>query len=262
MTHYVDIADTTIPDGIENIIANLPPISSLKDGEKIILRFGDQHVFRTGLVLLSTWRKTLPEGIDVRIDDSQCREGTRRLIDNSGFRDIIEQNEEQPTHIFQGSGKVPLQPVVRGYSTEHAIGRICSVIDEYAALLHDTKPFRVMLSELCENAYAHSEFETSGYLCAHLYERNMRCEISIADSGIGIRNSYLEGTNEEAKRRISEGACPIDLAIEGLRSSKPTPIQGTSRSHFGYGLFIVRRLIEENRGRLVKIGRASCRERV
>ncbi len=61
---------------------------------------------------------------------------------------------------------------------------------------------------------------------------------------IGILNSYLEGTNEDVKSRIANGASAIELAIDGMVSSKPTPVPGTWIHHFGYGLFIVRRLIE------------------
>ncbi len=254
----VEIVDTSIPDGTADIVERLPPVGSITPDGRVILLFRDQHVYRTGMVLLATWRKTLPEGIEVIIDDSELREGTRRLFSNSGFRDIIERNHEQPDHTGLVHGRVPLQAVVRGYSTEQVISQICNVVENYASQLGDIKPFRTILSELCENTYAHSEFEIPGYICAHLYTQNDRFEIALADSGIGIRNSYLEGTSQEHKRRIASGACAIDLAMDGLTSSKPTTGPGTTTSHFGYGLFIVRRLIEENQGRLCIISGNEC----
>jgi hypothetical protein len=110
--------------------------------------------------------------------------------------------------------------------------------------------FRTMLSELCENIYAHSKFETPGYISAYLHSNIDKCEIAIADTGIGILNSYLEGSNDEAKARIQHGASAIELAMDGLVSSKPARLLGSLNTHYGYGLRIVRGLVEENAGRL------------
>lgn len=83
--------------------------------------------------------------------------------------------------------------------------------------------------------------------------RGEKCEIVFADSGIGIKNSYLEGTNEEVKERIKNGGSALQIAVDGLNSSKPREISPGGRSHFGYGLFTVKRLIELNRGRMTVI---------
>ncbi|MDP6422494.1 MAG: ATP-binding protein [SAR202 cluster bacterium] len=255
----VDIRETGIPEGVIGLVQRLPQPETLKgSGITITLRFWDIFVFTTGLVLLATWRKALPDGVEVVIDDSACQETTRRLLTNSGFREIIETGAEGPSTVYRFPGRIPIQPIVRGYSTEQAISDISRILDEFAGQVVDSSPFRVMLSELCENTFAHSEFETTGYMCARLNPANNICEIAVADSGIGIPNSYLEGTNEDAKQRIANGASPIDLAIDALNSSKHTPVPGTVTSHYGYGLFIVRRLVEENRGRLTIISDDEC----
>ena len=82
-------------------------------------------------------------------------------------------------------------------------------------------------------------------------------EIAIADTGIGIRNSYLNGTNEDAVTRIDKGANPIQIAVDGLNSSKKIANPDTLRSHFGFGLLVVRRLIEENGGQLLIVSGAD-----
>lgn len=67
---------------------------------------------------------------------------------------------------------------------------------------------------------------------------------------MGFRGSYLSGTNEEVKARIARGASPIEIAIDGLNSSKPRATASSVVSYFGFGLYITRRLVEENRGQL------------
>ncbi len=254
METIIDVRDTSIPDGVASLVEQLPISANL--GEKdmtIIFKFPGVYVYQTGLVLLATWRKTLPNHIKVRIDDTLCQEATKRLLTNSGFRELMEGNVEIPSKIHYHPGKVPLQPILRGYNTEKAISSIVDIFNDYAKEWIDMKAFGVLLSELCENSFVHSNFETPGYIAANLHENTGKCEIAIADSGIGVLNSYLEGTNEEAKQRIQSGACAIELAVDGLSSSKPTPMPGTFPSYYGFGLFIVRRLIEENLGRLTII---------
>jgi len=70
----------------------------------------------------------------------------------------------------------------------------------------------------------------------------MTYEITIADSGIGIAESYRSGEDDDLRSRVERGASAIDLALEGLNSSK--------KLHKGFGFFIVKRLIEEARGTL------------
>ena len=46
------------------------------------------------------------------------------------------------------------------------------------------------------------------------------------------------------------GASAIEIALDGLNSSKPREAGPRGRSHFGYGLYTVKRLIELNRSRM------------
>lgn len=251
MKTTVNINDTSIASGISRIVGDLPTIKDMEaDSTEIVLSFQkDPYINRAGLVLLAAWRKSLPSHVKVVIDDTHCKEDTRRVITNCGFRDLIENNIEAPSTIHYYPGKIPLQPVVRGYSTEKAISQICKIFESSAGKL-DMQAFRTMLSELSENIYAHSRFETPGYISAFYYPNIDKCEIAIADTGIGILNSYLEGSNEEAKARIASGASAIGLALDGLVSSKPVSLPGSQNTHYGYGLRIVRGLVEKNKAKM------------
>lgn len=260
MNITVDLNETGIPAGVIQIVERLPTFGDDSDTKEssVTLRFHDNFVYQTGLVLLSTWCKSLPNNVKVLVDDHLCKETTKRLLTNSGFREIVEKGAEGPAVLELYAGKVSIQPIVQSYATQAAITEICNILDSSINGTEGTEPLRTLLSEICENAYAHAEFQTPGYLCANVNQTNNTCEIAIADSGIGILNSYLEGTNEVIKGRIDNGASAIELAIDGLVPSKPTPVPGTWTHHFGYGLFIVRRLIEENRGRLTIISGNEC----
>jgi hypothetical protein len=249
MAVMVRIEDTGIPYGVRSIIEQLPLPENVSPGDEIILKFKDEFVFLTGLVLLAAWRKHLPQGVMVRADDSVCSLVTQRFLTNTGFREIIDTGHESPS-VQKRIGRIPLQPITNRFSKEATVNEITNIFEEYAGQVRDTNPFKTLLSELCENVLAHSEFTSPGYVCARVLEtaEKEKAEITIADTGIGIRESFLRGTNENAKERIAKGAGAIEIAIDGLNSSKPVAPSGTLRSYYGFGLLVTRRLVEENRG--------------
>lgn len=247
----IEIKDTGIPNGVLQIAQQLPDQSDVSPGQSITLKFsGDSFVLLTGLVLLAAWRMSLPRGVIVSVDDSQCSPDTQKFLTNTGFREIIDTGSQTPSTQTR-IGRVPLQPITNRFTTEATVNRIVSIFDEYAGHIDNTTPFKTMISELCENVLAHSDSVSPGYVCARVMERKMHAEITIADTGVGIRQSYLRGTNDLVIQRINKGANPLELAIDGLNSSKPRPVSGTFKSYYGFGLLVTRRLIEKNGGRLL-----------
>jgi len=249
MTHLVKIDDTAIPDGVVRIADQLPGPDVLQPGDIVTLKFMHGFVYLPGLVLLAAWRKSLPGTAQVVIDDTATSPETRRFLTNTGFREVIETGTHHPS-VPSRIGKVPIQAILKGREKEATVNELVRIFDEYAGHVADTAPFRVLLSELCENALAHSELTTPGYICARVFEDTNRCESAIADTGIGIDQSFRQGTNKAAIDRIVRGESAVAIALEGLSSSKPQPGPGTFKTYFGFGLFIVRRLVEVNRGRL------------
>lgn len=249
----IRINDTGIPRGVVDLVNSLPAPSEVKAGDAITLEFGrDEFAYLTGLVLIAAWRKALPSGVSIHLDDSHCSVPTQRFLTNTGFREVIDTGHETPS-AFPRVGRVPLRPITNQFAKEATVNDIVSIFDEYAGHVEDTNPFRVLLSELCENVLAHSEFVSPGYVCARVLDKSLKAEIAIADTGIGIAESYQRGTNASIKQRIAKGASPLELAVDGLNSSKPIAVRGSARSYYGFGLLIARRLIEENRGQLFLI---------
>ncbi len=251
MIYTVKIHDTGIPGGVKAIAEALPEIAKLKTDDTVKFHFEQDFLYLTGLVLLAAWRKHLPSGVHVRVEDNWCSEPKRKLITNTGFREIAETGHEYAS-VQRRLGRIPLQPITNRFNKEATVKEITSIFEEHAGHINDTEPFKVLLSELCENVLAHSESTSPGYVCARVIESDHRdkVEIAIADTGIGILESFLQGTNPHARERIKNGALSIDIAVEGLASSKPRAKPGDLYSYYGYGLFITRRLVEENRGQL------------
>jgi len=256
MSEYViSVSDTGMPNGVVELAQTLPVTTTLKIGDTIKLRFlPNAFVFLTGLVLLASWRKSLPAGVDVTVMDDGCTPAVKNLLTNSGFREVVETGHETPS-AQRRLGKLPLRPLSNRFNKEATVQEVTSILEEYSTSIADLTPFQTILSEVCENALTHSQFASPGYVSARILEqeRTRKMEIAICDSGIGFRGSYGIGTNQEVIERIKKGANPIDIAIDGLQSSKPTRASGSAISYYGFGLYITRRLIEENRGMMTII---------
>ena len=246
----IRIDDTGISHGVLGIANQLPNPSTVEPGSEVVFRFSrGEFVFVTGLVLLAAWRKALPAGVVVRVDDDTCFTPAQRFLTNTGFREIIETGHETPS-TQRRIGRVPLQPITNQFTKEATVNDLVAIFEEYAGHVDDSNPFRVMISELCENVLAHSEFTSPGYVCARVLEGSGKAEIAIADTGVGVHQSYLNGTNDSAKERIDKGASALQIAVDGLNSSKPRAGSGSLTSYYGFGLLVTRRLVEENRGQL------------
>lgn len=102
---------------------------------------------------------------------------------------------------------------------------------------------QTMLRELIGNCFAHSDVTDGmyGVICAQVWAGGRKAQITLADSGIGIRASLTQ--NPLLRDRLDlENGC--ELATEYGVTSKP------GRGHSGYGLALARRLLEQNNGTL------------
>jgi anti-sigma regulatory factor (Ser/Thr protein kinase) len=110
-----------------------------------------------------------------------------------------------------------------------------------------------MFAELVENVYRHAQSNFGTYLMAQAYPKPRKLHVVVADTGIGIYDSFRKSDSSEIRERASSEAVALEMALQKLVTSK------TDR-HSGYGLYIVRRLVEQNGGAMrLTSGRASKR---
>lgn len=251
----IRLRQTDNPTGLVALVQDLP--ATFEGPDEYQIHFDREYLYSCVFPVIAAWSKRIPDGSQVKLDLSNCQEAARRLVNNIGLTDIVEEGLESPTTVFRTTSNVPLQPIVVGRATDDVLDRVSKMVDEWTRDDYDDKntAFRIMLSELAENILVHSEADTPGYVHAKIHKTasGEKCEITFADSGIGILNSYREGTNDEVKNRIEGGASALEIALNGLNSSKPKEAGPGGRSHFGYGLYTVKRLVELNRSRMTLI---------
>ena len=96
---------------------------------------------------------------------------------------------------------------------------------------------QLSLSEVAENTVAHAQTGRPGIVCAQTYGKLREVEFAIVDAGIGI----LASATRVPDLAQASDAEAIGWAIKLGTTSKTGP-------HTGYGLFMTRRMIENNRG--------------
>jgi Phage integrase, N-terminal SAM-like domain len=132
-TETIQIKGTEIPDGVLDLVEQLPNPEGVKADTKFKPQFlGEQYVYNTGLTLLSTWRAALPSSVTVEVDDSSCRVTAERMLRNTGFKEIMAQGAAAQLASFEVPGRAPLQPILATSTTEKSIASIARLRDSAA----------------------------------------------------------------------------------------------------------------------------------
>jgi len=102
---------------------------------------------------------------------------------------------------------------------------------------------QTMLFELMGNCFAHAGVQDgmAGVVCAQVWPKGRRAQITLADAGVDIRASLAKNT-ALSSRLAAENSC--ELATFYGVSSKP------KAGHSGYGLTVARKLLEQIGGTL------------
>lgn len=164
----------------------------------------------------------------VRPDD----QGATDWLEKVGFFDALVSGSTIPDADSVTVALHAIDPSNRN-STVAAIEHISSLLRRHAQnfagdVLHSTQ---VALSEVIENVSKHSRLTTPGFVCGQYHPSNHMFSLSVADPGIGLRESFGTGPYLPARERLAAGDDPRDLAVEPLMSSK------YGMGHSGYGLF-------------------------
>ena len=131
------------------------------------------------------------------------------------------------------------------FNTDLTIQRFLQIFERHLPRdQEDIGALAVALAELVENVTAHSRSRTPGSLIAQIHPSSHKLMIAIADTGIGIRKSFLMGDNLQAKKFAKSDLDALTLACKALITSK-------QKGHAGYGLYIVSELAQLNGGTFV-----------
>ena len=206
-----------------------------RQGGEATLRVKD-FVYASGLAIVATWANALGAARSVLPEDGYTNAYLKRIGFLNALRGVGGSIEGDPEDWS-------LRLTILGDpSVEDATRRMLDILDTF---VNPTKEERaslgILLGETIENVNRHANAKTAGFVVAQVYPKRYKLQMTIADAGIGVRRSFLEG-DVEAYRRIEwSDADFIRLATKPLVTSK-------SAAHSGYGLYVLSELVRRNRG--------------
>jgi hypothetical protein len=227
----------------------LPSATELQASELIEIDLADVPSFYPSAVApLCTWFLSHRPGLShakvrvVKPNDS----GATEWLEKVGFFDALINGQTLPKAHSLTVALHAIDPSDRS-STEAAIEHISNLLRSNARgfagdVLHSTL---VALAEVVENVSRHSQLSTPGFVCGQYHPTTHRFSLCVADSGIGLSESFRTGPYPPARERLAEGEDPRELAVEALMSSK------YGMGHSGYGLFYASELCSLANGRFL-----------
>lgn len=163
-----------------------------------------------------------------------------KLWEAVGLRPPLRVNEHSATGRF-----VPIETLRTRDQTEDCARRIAEITDQASLHPEAKESLGIAISELMDNCFAHANVNDGlhGLACAQFWPRGNLLQVAIADTGIGIRESFKAADSQEMRVKAAAGNC-CTLATELHASSK------LKQGHAGYGLALTRQLAEHNGGAL------------
>lgn len=218
---------------LAGVLSRIPPTTST-----VVCKFGGiEHVYVVGLAALLAWKHK--SGIDLQIQGAS--KSTQEYLERIGFQRGIELDE--PVFADSLKGWAMAFARIQRERVEEISDRISDIIKKQMEITEkDQNALFVLFSELLENTIRHAGDDASGFVAAQTYPSRRKLTIVIVDNGMGLRGSFINGTNEEVKDRIAAGESPCELACAPLVTSKP------HLGHSGYGLYVVSELTVRNNG--------------
>jgi len=204
--------------------------------------FDCDHVMVHGLAMMAAWCERHAAKVQLIAES----ERVRRYLDETGFRNVIEQQVSIKSPLWDREHSVALTRIQREDkdAADEVAGRLTDLFRRHITLTKDqTGALTTMFAELVENVYRHAQTRFGSYVMAQAYPNTQRLHIVIADTGIGILESFRQSDRGNVRERAKSERDALAMAVEKLVTSK-------SSKHSGYGLFVVRRLTELNGGQM------------
>ncbi len=225
-----DLTDIRRMESLAVLLARLD-----KECDELILDFKDvDHVYVVGLAALMAWCTAR----EIRPQIRNASELTERYLDAVGFSGVAPAPIlAQPDNFFT----LAIEPIL-DKNPEDVSTKLVDIIDHHIPLPKRARSGLIIaFAELIENVHRHAGAVASAFACAQVYPRRNKLTICIVDTGMGIRQSILCGTNPSLVSRLQRGELAAKLATSPLVTSKPD-------RHSGYGLYVVSELVVRNGG--------------
>ncbi len=204
------------------------------------LNFTGKTIYAHGLAMLTAWAVRNCATVTWEAESP----GTGQYLESIGFAEAVSQEKIPDRLKFDHDNYVALTDVTRT-SPEHAdslAGEITDLFDRHMSMSKNgLNALKTVVAEMVENIYRHSESSFPGYVVAQAHPTTRKISLAFADTGIGIYTSFKRSDNPEALRFANSPREALNSAVLPLVTSK-------KKAHSGYGLYVVKKLSQLNRG--------------
>ncbi len=204
------------------------------------VRFGCEHVHVHGLALLAAWCDRYAAHVALSADHPRVA----HYIETTGLKRVVEECVTIDSALWDGEHHVAITRVDREAraAADAVAKRIIELFaSELAISLDQRKALHVMFAELVENVYRHAESNYPAYVMAQAYPQKRKFHVVVVDTGIGIYDSFRRSTHPQIRNKVVSEQQAMLMALEKRVTSK-------AEAHAGYGLYVVYRLAQRNRG--------------
>jgi hypothetical protein len=235
--------------GISSIL--LSTLAAIDTGKRSRIRIeleGTEQLYIPGLAATAIWCRT---NNLTSVELAGASPATTEYLETIKFQDFIENgtsvsrrtSDDFALHLTEIS-----KATSRDSEASNVAAKISNICNEWGTLSQEQhSALTILLGEIIENSFRHSGRSRNVVVAAQVYPRRKKISISIADNGMGVRESFRLGHNREANAEIKTDADALAVAIRPLVTSKPVR-RGFATGHAGYGLFIASELAARNRG--------------
>ena len=206
------ITDTAIPTGIRQLVQTLPRAETVS-GATLRFRSGD-YLCTAGLVLLAAWRQAMQRGARVEIDDRACNARVRRMLQDTGFAEVMTTGTQSPRE-RPADG---LLSIGGRLSASAAVAEMLSRTTHRAPRRAPNETMAHALAEMAD-AVAAVEGKGTGYLLARALAGGQWLEIAVARQGQPVANPSLTVSREMIAGR---GGTLASVIGDGMRTVSPT----------------------------------------
>jgi len=207
----------------------------------IQLDFHGETLYTEGLCIIAAWCERHGANFVCRTDHNRAH----TYLDRIGFVRFVIQGDSTESVQFDRENFVALTRILRKEKSDAntLAGRVVDLFSRHIKELgvDNARALKTTIAELVENLYIHSETDFPGYVIAQAHPTTRMISLGIADTGIGIYDSFRRSDNDIARAAASTPKDALEAAIRPLVTSK-------SSGHSGYGLYVVHKLAELNGG--------------